>query len=70
MFDVIRDILAIIGGAGIVIIGLSKYVGDIWRDRLRERERKRTEIELESFRNNLLVKRVQTERFLKSQYDV
>ena len=70
MFEVIRDALAVIGGSGIIILGLSKFLGDIWRDRLKERERKKTEIDIEAFRKDLSTRKIQTEQFLKSQYDV
>ena len=70
MLDVLRDILAVLGGVGIVVIGLSKFLSGILRDRLKERERRGTELNIESHRSQLASRRIQTDQFLKSQYDV
>jgi hypothetical protein len=68
--DIIFEILATVGGAGVVIIGLSKLLGNIWRDRLKEQERKRSEIALETLRQHYSIRRVQADKFAASQYDI
>ena len=66
----IRDILAVMGGAGVIVIGLSKLLGGIWRDRLKEQARKNAEMDLETHKQLLSIRRIQTDRFVNSQYEV
>lgn len=68
--ELIFQILATLGGAGVVVIGLSKLLGNIWQDRLKEQERKRTELELEAVRQLYNTRRVQADKFAGSQYDI
>ncbi|MGV8149856.1 MAG: hypothetical protein ACLKAN_12725 [Alkaliphilus sp.] len=70
MIDVIKDISALIGGAGIIIIGLSKLLGSIFQDRLKENQRKKTEEQLELAKQKYGNKRIQTDRFVNTQYEV
>jgi hypothetical protein len=68
--ELIFDILAVLGGTGVIIIGLSKFIGDILRDRIKERERRRTEQELEYRKQRFGLRRVQAAKFAESQFDV
>jgi len=70
MYQTIIDIIGIIGGVGVVLIGLSKLIGGIWRDRLKERERKVSEQEIEFTRQHLSLQRIQADKFHSSQYDI
>ena len=70
MFEILRDILAVLGGAGIIILALWKILGGIWQDRLKEKARQETEEKLEVKRQEYGVRRVQTDRFANSEYDV
>ncbi|MCJ7777001.1 MAG: hypothetical protein MUP16_01635, partial [Sedimentisphaerales bacterium] len=53
IMQIIYHILAVLGGAGVLIIGLSKWLGYVWRDRIKERERKKSEMALEYERQRL-----------------
>lgn len=68
--ELIIQILATVGGGGVIVIGLSKLLGNIWQDRLKEQERKRTELELETVRHLYNIRRVQADKFAGSQYDI
>src|SRR2546428_11032730 len=70
VLDVVLKTLAAIGGVGVIVAGLSKWLGNVWRDRLRERERRQTEGELEVLRQQLGVRRAQVDLFAKSQFDL
>lgn len=70
MIDVIRDVLALIGGAGIIILGLSKWVGKIWQERLKERERLKTERSLEMHRQQLGSVRIKTDKYAAAQFEI
>lgn len=64
--EIIYKILAAVGGIGIVVIGLSKFLGSILRDRLKESQRRQTELDLEATQ----YRRVQADRFVNTQFDV
>ncbi|MCK4347709.1 MAG: hypothetical protein KAW47_03750 [Thermoplasmatales archaeon] len=68
--ELIRDILAILGGAGIIILGLSKFLGGILRDRIKESGRRDTEGALEANRQRYGIRRIQTDKYAESQFDV
>ncbi len=70
MFEVIKDVLAVLGGVGIIVIGLSKFLGGILRDRLRENTRRQAKIEIETHRQRLYNRRAQADQYAQSQYDV
>ena len=57
--EVVRDVLAILGGAGIIILVLLKILGSIWRDRI-------TQKQIQKFG----VRRIQADKFAESQFDV
>ena len=64
------DFMGIIGGIGVIVIGLSKFVGDIWKSRIKEQERRNTEIELLEYKQQLESRRAITDQYNRSQYDV
>jgi len=64
--EIIKDVLAVIGGVGVILLILFEFLGHIWRDRLKERERRITERELQ----NINHRRIQADEFLSSQYEV
>jgi len=70
MMELVRDILAVLGGAGIIILGLSKFLGVIWRDRIKESGRRDTEEALEAKRQRYGLRRVQADKFAESQFDI
>jgi len=70
MNELIIDILGTIGGAGIIIFGLSKFIGKIIQNRIKEKERKQTEETLELRRQEYGLRRVQADRYANSQYDI
>ena len=49
---------------------LSKFIGNIWRDRVKEKERRTTEEILETERQRYGVRRIQTDKFAQSQFDI
>lgn len=68
--EFIYQIMAILGGGGVIVIALSKFIGDIWKDRIKERERRRTEESLEIRKQKVGLRRVQADRFANSQYEI
>lgn len=70
IMELVRDILAILGGAGIIILGLTKFLGGVWRDRIKESERRDTEEVLEVNRQRYGMRRVQTDKYAESQFDI
>jgi len=69
MTDTVFKILAAIGGAGVIIIGISKLLGEILTDYLKEKRRSKIERELEFNRQKLNVGRVKAERYAGLQFD-
>ena len=67
--EVIRDILAILGGAGVIIFALLKFVGAVWQNRIKERDRRETELNLEANRQRYGFRRIQTDKYAESQFD-
>lgn len=57
--EVFFNVMATIGGVGAIVFGLSKFLGGIWRDRIRIREEA-----------NLSREQIQPQSYLKTQFDV
>jgi hypothetical protein len=70
MWQEIFNILAGLGGFGVIIIAVSKLVGGIFRDHLKENDRKSTEIELVNERHLLDIRKIQVEKYNTSQFEV
>jgi hypothetical protein len=68
--EVLFQVLATIGGAGAIIFGLWKLFGRILSNRLKEQDRRKSEVQLERLRQTFSIQRIQTDRFSGSQYDV
>ena len=70
MSESIINILGVLGGAGVIIIGLSTFIGKIMQNRIREEDRRQTEELLELDRQRYGLSRVQADRYANSQYDI
>ncbi len=70
MFETIKDILSLLGGAGVIILALWATLGGIWRDRIKERQREETEKSILLRSGAIESQRIQTDRYSASQYDV
>lgn len=68
--DLLIQILATVGGTGVIVMGVSKVLSNVLQDRLKEQERKRTELELEATRHLHNTRRVQADKFAGSQYEI
>lgn len=68
--ELLYEVLAVVGGGGVIVTGLWKLLGGIWRDRIKEHERRKTEVQLEVSRQHFGLRRVQADRFANSQYEV
>ena len=64
------QVLSAIGGIGVIVIGLSKFLGDLWRDRRKEDARRNTELELAQTHQRLENRRVQADKYTETQFDV
>lgn len=53
IFDTGAAILFSIGGGGVIVFGLSGWLGKVWAERLMTKERTAHELELAEFRNRL-----------------
>lgn len=71
LINVIIAALPVVGGGivGGLIVVLFKFGSNVWRDRLKEGRRKKTEMELEGRRQRYGVRRVQADRFAETQYE-
>lgn len=52
-FGIASAIIASIGGAGAIIIGLSSWLGKVWANRILENQKKEHQMEIESFKSQL-----------------
>ena len=68
--DFFFQVMATIGGAGVVIISGLKLLGTILSDRIARKEQRNIDSELERERQEYGVRRVQADLFAKSQFDV
>ncbi len=68
--ELLFQVLAAIGGVGVIVLGLFKFLGNVWRDRLKERERRHTALSVQDEGQRYGLRRVQTDRFAQSQYEV
>ncbi len=68
--ELLYEVLAVVGGGCVIVTGLWKLLGGIWRDRIKERERRKTEVQLEVRRQHFGLRRIQADRFANSQYEV
>lgn len=53
IFALFGKVVASLGGAGLIIIGLSSWIGKIWADKLMETQRKQNQKEIEKFKSEL-----------------
>lgn len=53
IFALFGKIVVSVGGAGLIIIGLSSWIGKIWADKLMETQRKQNQKEIEKFKSEL-----------------
>ena len=67
--EILVKILAVVGGGGVVIIALWKLLSDLFQDELRERSRRRSEVELEARRQRYGLRRVQADKYAQTQFD-
>lgn len=53
MNDIITGIIAGVGGGGVIVLGLSKWIGEMWADRFIQNKKAEIDLELESYRVKL-----------------
>jgi hypothetical protein len=80
-FQIVAVLITSFGGAGIIILGFSNWLGKVWAKRLMQSDRARPEKKLEELRaelrseNDQQVRRLQTEleifrdKYLKAHQD-
>lgn len=68
--DILKMILASFGGAAIALLGLSKWLGTVWANRILEKERARYNRELEKYRAQLKPEADRQSRYIEAQFDL
>jgi len=68
--ETLYDVLAVIGGAGVVVIGLSAFLARVWEKRIERRERRQIDATAERERQEYGVRRVQADLSARNQFDV
>lgn len=72
-FEVIGFVVASVGGAGVIIIGFSSWIGKIWANKLYENERRKQETYLKEIQNEFDIKLAEINSQLeksKSQFEL
>ena len=69
-FKVIFSALASVGGAGVIVLALSSWLGKVWASRLIESVRKEYQKEIESHRSQLEIFRTTTLRYSGEQFSL
>jgi hypothetical protein len=57
--EVLTTILATIGGAGVLIVGLAAWLGNVWASRIRDSEKARSDREIEVLKASLEIQNPQ-----------
>lgn len=70
IFKVAAAIIASIGGAGVIIFGLSSYLGRVWSERLMRKERHRFEEQLSKLKEELRRESEAQLSHLKTNHDI
>ena len=69
MSDLVVQVLAAIGGIGVLVFGISKLAGTIVQNYLKERGRRSTALDLEYTRQRLAPDRHRAEKFASAQFE-
>lgn len=69
MSDLLVQVLAAIGGVGVLVLGISRLVASIVQNYLKERSWRSTELELEYNRQRLAPDRIRAEKFTSMQFE-
>ena len=68
--ETVYQVLAVIGGAGVIVLGLSAFLGRVWEKRIERQEQRQIDATAERERQEYGVRRVQTDLFARNQFDV
>ena len=53
IINIIATIIVSIGGTGVIILGISKYIGEIFAKRLEERYKNKIDKDLEEYKGKI-----------------
>ncbi len=53
IFEIVSAVILSVGGAGVIILGLSSWLGKVWANRILESEKKQHQIEIEEYKSEL-----------------
>lgn len=70
IFDILKLILASFGGATVALIGLSKWLGNVWANRILEKEKAKHNIELEGYKSTLEIEGEKATLYIESQFNL
>lgn len=70
IFEVLKLILASFGGATVALLGLSKWLGNVWASRIIEKERARHSAELERLKSQLQMNAQKSSLYVESQFNL
>jgi hypothetical protein len=68
--ELLKLILASFGGAAIALIGLSKWLGKVWANKILEKEKAKHARELEGYKSELALGVDKSSRYSESQFDL
>lgn len=63
LFELSAAIIASVGGAGFIVIGLSNWLGKIWANRILENEKEKHTKEIEKYKNELVMELEHLKRY-------
>ncbi len=69
-FDLLKLILASFGGAAVALLGLSKWLGNVWANRILEGEKAKHNLELEERKSQLGLEANKSVRYIESQFSL
>jgi len=68
--ELIKLGLASIGGAAVALLGLSKWLGNVWANKILEKEKAKHNRELEGYKSQLELGVDKSSRYIEAQFDV
>jgi len=70
IYEIIKLILSSVGGSTLALVVLTKWLGNVWANRIIEGEKARHSRELEGYKNQLEIMRTILSRYHESQFNL
>ncbi|VGO15692.1 hypothetical protein PDESU_04277 [Pontiella desulfatans] len=69
MLDLIKDILAIVGGATVILFAVSRFFGDLIKETFKARIKLSSDKDLERTKQEFAIRRIAIDNYVSSQYE-